>query len=161
VTSVEEYLNGSYSPEYEYVDGALIETDVGDLAHANAKGNVSYALASKYPMVKVLPTLTTKINETRYRLPDVCVLLKKITGRFLEEPPFVAIEILSEGDRMSRMLEKLQDYADFRTPHIWVLDPSGHELYVFERHSLTEIKGDVIATGSPRLELTRDEIFRD
>jgi Uma2 family endonuclease len=100
VISVEEYVYWAYSPEYEYVDGALIATNVGEIVHAS-------------------------------------------------------------DDHMSRMLEKLQEYAAFGTPNIWVLDPAFREMYVFERHCLREIKGDIVATESPRLELTRDEIFRD
>lgn len=42
-----------------------------------------------------------------------------------------------------------------------MFDPIPREMYVFKNGSLLKIKGDIIATESPRLELTRDEIFRD
>jgi hypothetical protein len=32
--SVEEYLNTSYRPDREYIDGALLERNVGERAHS-------------------------------------------------------------------------------------------------------------------------------
>ena len=43
--SVEECLNGWYSPEYEYVDGALIETNIGEI-----KGDV---IAAESPRLEL------------------------------------------------------------------------------------------------------------
>ncbi len=37
--SVEEYLNTSYDPDMEYVDGVLVETNVGDLLHSVVRRN--------------------------------------------------------------------------------------------------------------------------
>lgn len=159
--SVEEYLSGEYSPEFEYVDGLLVETNVGDFIHASVKSNLILALCSKYPRVKVLPTLTTRITATRYRLPDICVVLKNPSGRYLEEGPLIAIEVLADADRATLMLEKLKDYSALGATNIWVLDPRTRQMLVFRGNALVEIEGDVIATESPRLELTRDEIFQD
>ena len=46
-------------------------------------------------------------------------------------------------------------------PNIWVFDPRTRQMFVFKERLLLEIEGDIIATESPRLELRRDEIFRD
>ena len=46
-------------------------------------------------------------------------------------------------------------------PDIWVFDPQTTRMFVFDKNALVEIESDIIATESPRLELTRDEIFRD
>src|SRR5204862_5594649 len=72
---VEEYLNTSYDPDVEYVDGVLVERNVGDYLHSLVQGNLILAFSIKYPHVKALPELRSKTQETRYRLPDVCVLL--------------------------------------------------------------------------------------
>ncbi len=159
--SVDEYLNTSYSPDKEFVDGALVEINVGDPLHSSTQSNIVYAIRFKYPHLKALPELRSRTTKSRFRLPDVCVTHRTPTGRFLDEPPIVAIEILSEDDRMTRVIEKLKEYAALGTPNIWVLDPRARQMFVFRGNALQEIEGDVIASESPRLELTRDEIFQD
>lgn len=84
LVSVDEYLNTSYEPDMEYVDGVLVERNVGELPHSLTHGNVIFALRQKYPEVKVLPSVTTKVGATRYRVPDVAVILRKPEGRFIE-----------------------------------------------------------------------------
>lgn len=158
---VEEYLATSYSPDLEYVDGLLVERNVGEYRHSLVQGNIIFALRSKYPNSKILPGVTTKVTETRYRLPDVAVAWSVPLIRFLEEAPFVAIEILSEDDRMSRLIEKLKEYAAMGVPNIWMFDPRLKQMFVFRANCLQEIEGDTISTGEPRLELTREEIFQD
>jgi Uma2 family endonuclease len=82
-------------------------------------------------------------------------------GRFVAEAPYIAIKILSEDDRMSRLIEKLQEYASMGVPNIWVFDPRLKMMSKFHGNILEEVKGDIISTGEPRIELTRKEIFRD
>jgi len=159
--SVEEYLNTSYSPDMEYVDGVLVEINVGDPIHSLVQSNLVYFLRLKYPKVKVMPEVRSRTSKTRYRLPDVAVTLRKPEGRFITEAPFIAIEILSEEDRVSRLIEKLKEYAAMGVPNIWVFDPRLKQMFVFHGNSLQEIEGDTISTGEPRLELTREEIFQD
>ena len=159
--SVEEYLNTSYSPDMEYVDGVLVEINVGDPIHSLVQSNLVYFLRLKYPKVKVMPEVRSRTSKTRYRLPDVAVTLRMPEGRFITEAPFIAIEILSEEDRVSRLMEKLKEYAAMGVPNIWVFDPRLKQMFVFHGNSLQEIEGDTISTGEPRLELTRAEIFQD
>ena len=90
--SVEEYLNTSYDPDVEYVDGVLVERNVGDEQHSNVQSNVVFALRSKYKNIKVYPELRSRVTKTRYRLPDVCVTLRPPTGqKALLEAAFLAI----------------------------------------------------------------------
>src|SRR5690348_5672172 len=48
--SVEEYLNTSYDPDVEYVDGVLVERSVGDWLHSLTQRNIIIALG-RYPGV--------------------------------------------------------------------------------------------------------------
>jgi Uma2 family endonuclease len=160
--SLDEYLNTSYDPDVEYVDGVLVDRNVGDWPHALVDSNIIVALTQKYPRVYVLPALTFQTAAARYRVPDVCVLLKLPKTRYLEEAAYLAIEILSEDDRMSRMVEKLEEYERKGVANIWVIDPRLRKMSIYAAGALTEVRGDVIATtGEPRLELTRAEIFQD
>ncbi len=89
------------------------------------------------------------------------MLLQALTTNILIDPPFVAIEILSEEDRMSRILERLLELAAIGTPNIWLIDPRLKLLFTFHGGTLREIQGDVIASEDPRLELTRADILQE
>jgi len=161
LVSVEEYLSTSYSPDMEYVDGVLLERNVGEWNHGQVQSNVIFALRRKYADIKVIPELRSKVTGTRYRVPDVCVTLRNPHTRVLMEAPYIAIEILSEEDRINRLIEKLKEYAAIGTPNIWVFDPRLQQMFTFRSEELQKITGDTISTGDPRIELTRDEVFQD
>jgi Uma2 family endonuclease len=118
-----EYLATSYDPEVEYVDGVLVERNVGDWLHSLIQSNLIVALSHKYPHLFAVPQLRSRTRETRYRLPDVSVLLRPPATRFLLEAAHIAIEILSEDDRMSQVLEKLAEYEAADVAHIWFVGP--------------------------------------
>src|SRR6266545_173025 len=99
--SVEEYLNTSYDPDVEYVDGVLEARHVGDWLHSLIQVNMASALKQKYRgKIKVLTELRSSTTPTRFRLPDVCVTLRSPGTKVLWEAAFLVIEILSEEDRM-------------------------------------------------------------
>src|SRR6266567_2353411 len=152
---LEEYLSTSYDPDVEYVDGVLVERNVGDWFHSTVQFNVLFALGSKYPQVYVRPELRSQTRATRYRLPDVCVLLTAPKTKYLLDAAFLAIEILSEDDRMTKVMEKLEEYDRKGVPNIWLIDPRLRTMAVYSKGVLNEVSGDSIATtGDPRLELT-------
>ena len=158
--SSDEYLSTSYSPDVEYVDGVLEERTGGDWLHSLVQSNIIFALRLKYQHVKAVAELRSQTTASRFRLPDVCVLLSAPTASVLRDPAFLVIEILSEDDRMTKMMEKLQDYAANGVPNIWLIDPRLEQIYIFRAGTLERVAGDAVTTSDPRLELTRQEIFQ-
>ena len=157
--SVEEYLNTSYDPDVEYVDGVLVERNVGEWQHSLTQSNALYHLSSKYPHVYALPALTSQTRITRYRLPDVTVLLTLPQTEYLLDAAFLAIEILSKRDSMTGIIEKLEEYSQKGVANIWLIDPRLEKMFTYRSHTLQEVE-DIIATDDPRLELTRAEVFQ-
>ena len=156
LVSVEEYLNTVYEPDVEYVDGVLVERNVGDWLHSLVQRNIIVALSRKYPKLFAVPELRSRTTETRYRLPDVSVLLKAPDTRFLDTAAHIAIEILSEDDRMSLLIEKLAEYEAAGVAHMWLVDPRLQLLSVYAGGNLTRV--DKLATPDG-IELTREEIL--
>src|SRR3954470_19685029 len=101
LVSVEQYLSTAYDPDVEYVDGVLVERNVGDWLHSLIQSNVLFALRQKYPHLKVVAELRSSVTSTRYRLPDVCALLTAPNTRYLLDAAFLVVEVLSEADVMS------------------------------------------------------------
>ena len=77
------------------------------------------------------------------------------------EAAFLAIEVLSEDDRIGRVIDRLEEFATNGTPHIWVFDPRRKKMFRYRGKALQEVEGDTITTDDPRLELTREEIFQE
>lgn len=159
--SVEEYLNTRYDPDLEFVDGVLVERQMGDWLHSLIQSNVLFALRRKYLTLKVVAELRSSVTSTRYRLPDVCVLLAAPTTKYLLESAFLVVEVLSEGDVMSTVIEKLKEYANKGVENIWLVDPRLQLLYVYRRPNLLEVEGEVISTVDSAVSITRSEIFAE
>lgn len=154
LVSLEEYLSTSYDPDVEYVDGVLIERNVGDWLHSLIQRNLIVAL-SRYPALFAVPEVRSKTRATRFRLPDVSVLLAAPKTRFLVDAAFIAIEILSEDDRMSQVLEKLAEYEAAGVAHIWLTDPRLRTMSAYSGRSLATV--DRLEAGE--IVLTAGEVF--
>jgi len=158
---VEDYLNTPYDPDVEFVDGVLVERNVGEWLHSLIQSNVLFALRRKYPHLKVVAELRSSVTGTRYRLPDVCVLLSAPKTRYLLDAAFLVVEVLSEGDVMSVVIEKLKEYAGKGVEKIWLIDPRLQLLSVYRSPALVEVEGEAIATADGSVELLRSEIFAE
>lgn len=76
--SVEDYLHTVYRPDCDYVGGEVIERNLGAFEHSTMQGilvRMLYVLSGAIP-IRVLPELRMRISATRFRIPDVCVMLK-------------------------------------------------------------------------------------
>lgn len=120
-----------------------------------------FALRRKYPHLKVVAELRSSVTPTRYRLPDVCVLLAAPGTRYLLDAAFLVVEVLSDSDVMSVVIEKLREYAGKGVENIWLIDPRLQLLCVYRPPTLVEIEGKVISTADRSIELSRSEIFAE
>src|SRR5258708_33619115 len=96
---VEEYLNTSYPDgDREYIDGSVVERNMGTPGHsALQKILIVHLAAFEKPMqLAVRPECRTRIEETRYRVPDVLVMARPFrqSNRVLMDPPLLIVEIL-------------------------------------------------------------------
>ena len=127
LVSVEEYLNTSYDgPDREYVDGRIVERNLGEKDHSRPQRKLIAFFVSLESTLRTyaFPEQRVQVRATRFRIPDVCVYVgAEPDDQIFRTPPFLAIEILSKDDRASDLQEKLDDYRDFGIPFVWVVDP--------------------------------------
>lgn len=158
--SMEEYLDTSYSPDREYVDGIVVERHVGERPHSGAQGNIYFILRRDYPKLFVWPEQRVRtVPGKRSRVPDVCVTLEDPLMDVFETPPFLCIEVLSRRDEMTKVLEKLQEYEAFGVPNIWLFDPRRKKAYTFRNGSL-QPQAEALTTADPEIQLGLDDVFR-
>jgi len=161
VASVEEYLRTSYDPDVEFVDGALVERHRGDWLHSLVQSNLLVAIRLKYPHLKVVAELRSRTATTRYRIPDVTVLLAPPETDYLLDAAFLVVEVLSKRHVMSVVIGKLKEYAAKGVPNIWLIDPRARLMWVYQPPALVEIESETIAAADGSIELSRAEIFAE
>jgi Uma2 family endonuclease len=161
LVSEQEYLTTSYEPDCEYGDGIL--RNVGEPPH----GLIQTALASflyerrKRFRGRVITELRLGIAPRKYRIPDVCVFLQPVPSDPVPgTPPFIAIEILSPEDRMSRVRKKIDEYLAFGVPYVWLIDPERRRADVYTASAIYEAKDGVLRTEDPAIEVPLAELFQ-
>jgi Uma2 family endonuclease len=130
--SVSEYLSTSYRPACDYVDGEVLERNVGELDHGRLQGVLFAYFFSREKSWSVFAVVEQRVqvSRTRFRVPDVCVVAgQKPAEQTLTKPPMLCIEILSPEDTMSRTLDRVNDFLTFGVSHVWVLDPRTKRAY--------------------------------
>lgn len=148
LVSLEEYLGTSYSPDREYVDGVILERNVGKRPHSRVQSNLAYFLQHRYPALYAWPGQRVRTTPTRVRIPDICVTLDDPGIDTFEAPPFLCVEILSPDDTLSALLEKLEEYAAMGVVHIWVVDPRRRKAFTYSSRCLEEVSGAGLGAGT-------------
>ena len=161
--SVEEYLRTSYRPDCDYVDGEVVERNVGETDHSWLQTALSAYLFARRRELKitVLVEQRVQVAATRFRIPDVCVVQgPKPAEQILTKPPFVCVEILSPEDRMSRVEQKVDDYLAMGVPYVWVLDPATKRAWqITPTEGWREEMSGTLKTQNPAIEVPLTEIF--
>lgn len=159
--TIQEYLSTVYETDCDYVDGEVQERNVGTFDHSRlqlALAAYFYARRKEWG-VCVVPEQRVQVSPTRFRVPDVCVVLGTPTTQIFLEPPFICIEILSPDDRISRMNEKIADYLGFGVPYVWIVDPQTQKAWRCTPGAMVEVPE--LRTENPTMVVPLDELFRD
>ncbi len=147
-----EYLDTVYHPDCEYIDGELRERNVGELDHSRQQMLISRYLSNREEQwgIVVLVEQRVQVKSTRYRIPDITVIAGPLpTTQILKEPPFLCIEILSPGDRVDEMQDKIDDYLAFGVPYVWVVNPRKSRAFEYTADGVREAKDGILRTANP------------
>ena len=123
---VAEYLATTYRPDCDYVDGEVRERNLGETPHSGMQGCLflQFSLHRKEWNVRPWTEQRVQIKATRFRVPDVCVMRPAgPPGPIIRTAPLICTEILSRGDGLSDMQERVDDYVSLGVENIWFLDP--------------------------------------
>jgi len=153
LVSEEEYLNTSYEPDCEYLDGELVERNVGTKAHCRLALLLgAYFLhREKLCNIHVYTDVRTRVRQGRYRLPAVIVYSgPEPDEQVFTKPPLIWIEVLSPDDRPIRVNDKVRELLEFGVPYIWIIDPETLESEVHTQHGSTSLSDGIFRIpGTP------------
>lgn len=124
-TSLEEYLETTYRPDREYIDGEIREKHMGSWEHSRVQALlVTWFCTNEAAWGTTSATeWRTQVSETRIRLPDVIVTVRRQQPRVQIEPPLLAVEILSPEDTYAETMERTRDYSAMGVLTSWIIDP--------------------------------------
>ena len=162
IISVEEYLRSSYSPDREYVDGEVVERNLGEKAHGTVQSNLILFFGSlrKKLGIREFPEQRVQVRPNRFRVPDVCVVKAPVPReQIFTTPPHLCIEILSKDDTIKYMQEKIDDYLNFGVPYVWVINPWNETAYVITKAGMVEAKSGMLETHDPDISVPLAELF--
>ena len=156
--SVEEYLNTSYKPDRDFVDGVLVERNVPTPDHSRLQFIVArfFDQFGKSHHLRVFPAARLQVDPVtnRYRVPDVLVLRGPYPkGKAVTDIPVIIVEIQSPDDTLDGIMDRCFDYERLQVRHILVMDPEHKRTWTFHQGSLQLLVG-----GSVSLDLGQASI---
>ena len=160
--SVDEYLHAAYDPDCDYVDGFVLDRNVGEKDHSKAQQEILVYLHERRNLwnIFVIQEQRVQVSPTRFRIPDVCVIVgPEPDEQIFTHPPFLCIEILSPEDRMSRMQVKIDDYLRFGVSYVWVVDPQTRKAWIYTPDVIREVRDGMLRTENPEIAVPLDEIL--
>jgi len=161
LTPVEVYLTSVYRPDCDYVDGEVLERNLGERDHSYIQMALGSYFFSRHKElgIEVYPEQRVQVKPNRYRIPDLCVVRGGTKEKIFTIPPFLCIEILSPEDRMSRVWERLHDYFEMGVPNVWVVDPETRVAHIATPSGDLHRVVDTLRTNDPVLEVPLSEVF--
>jgi len=165
--SGEEYLRTSYPDgDREYIDGQVLERNMGESRHARIQSLVLVFLATRYKSFWAIVECRMRVAQSRFRIPDVCLG----TGVFpkpgpLLDPPFLVVEVLSPDDRAGELEDKISDYLSCGVNYIWVINPETKRGFIHTSEGMREAKDGILRAGGsanndPVIEVPLAELFQ-
>jgi Uma2 family endonuclease len=127
---------------YEIVNGELVDMGSSGALHGYVCSLLVAALAS-YVLPKKLGVILDsstafKMKNGNRRSPDISFFAKErlqgmteLPTGFLDGAPDLAIEVLSPGNTVEEIHDKLVEYFENGTRLVWIIHPSEHYILVY------------------------------
>jgi Uma2 family endonuclease len=154
---VDEYLRITYRPDCDYVDGEVLERNLGERDHASVQRRIVAYFVKHYPhlLSMLFSEQRVQVTPTRFRIPDVCLLAEDApVEQIVRTPPILCIEILSKEDTMTRIMVRVKDYFQMGVPVCWIIDPALRSAWVATPGQLTEPADGILRAGEIEMPLT-------
>ena len=162
LVSVADYLSQTYDPDRDFVEGTLLERNVGEIAHGDAQGSVYFFVRVNCPRFWAGPEIRVQIRPDRFRVPDVVIMRGgKPAGRIITMPPAVAVEGLSPDDRALDIEARIADFLEFGVECVWVINPETRRSFIHTTEGSHEVKDGILRNPAGDLAVPLSAIFGD
>jgi Uma2 family endonuclease len=158
LVSLHEYLNTSYEPDRDFVDGVLVERHVGSQRHgllqAALAGFFGQYMKSNRIAVFIATRLLVDVATGRHRVPDVMIVEIPYTqGKVVTDVPAIVVEIKSPDDTFDDIVDRCFEYHKLTVGNIVVMDPDNKRGWLFKNGNLQLLTGATIRLNMGRHEM--------
>jgi Uma2 family endonuclease len=160
--SVEEYLNTSFDPDCDFIDGEVVERNVGKRKHAYAQTKVSVWFSQPRGKMQLQPLteLRVQVGPRTIRIPDVVVSKTPLPEEeVFTSPSYLFIEIMSPEDTIAGMQDRIDDYLEFGVPNIWVIDPWKHRGWRVSAEGWATATDGIMRTSDNRIAMPLKDVL--
>lgn len=161
---VDEYLSKTSRPDREYIDGVLVERNVGTRAHSLLQSLLVLHFGQfrkKYGYAILTEARTVSVPRSRYRIPDVMLVESPMpNSKVVDETPLAVFEVLSPDDTMREQLQRFREYEKLGVVNMILLDPEERRAYSFREGALQEVQLISLSIGGNEIPFDTVELFR-
>ena len=160
---LEEYLETTYRPDCDWIDGELKERNRGEKPHNRIQLFLCQFLANREQDWKILvyPEQRVQTSFKHYRIADVCVTWASDPDEaIVRTPPLLCVEILSRRDTMSDMQDRVDDYKAMGVRQVWVIDPLRRKAYMASERGFLQPEENVLTVDGTEIVVPLDQMFR-
>ena len=134
---------------------------MGEVDHGDVQTQIAVYLANHYPELWVGVEIRVQVRPTRFRVPDITLVLgSKLTTSIIMEPPLAVVEVILKEDRPSDLQERIEDYLGFGIPHIWTVSPRLRQAHIHTANEAFEVKDGMLRINEPLIEAPLSRVFR-
>ena len=157
-----EYLETTYRPDRDWIEGELKERNMGEQPHAAVQAFLSYIFRGNAERWKVraFPEQRVQTSHNHYRIADLCVVRRGIGKEpIVRTPPLLCVEVLSRDDRMSEIQERVDDYLQMGTAVVWVIDPRRRKAFYSLAEGSLQPSGELLVVDGTEIKVPVQAIF--
>jgi Uma2 family endonuclease len=123
--TIEQYLDATYRPDVEFIDGERRERPDAPWVHSRLQAIIGAWFEQHEEAWKILTGtgIRTRVAASRVRLPDAVVVKAGPQPQTLVDPPLIVIEVLSPDDSYAETERRARDYQSMGIENIWLIDP--------------------------------------
>ena len=158
LVSLDEYLNTAYEPDRDFVDGVLLERNVGTQRHGLLQTFLILLFGQYIKSHRIAVFTETRLlvdaASGRHRIPDVMIVEAPYSkGKVGTDVPAIIVEIKSPDDTFDCLVDRCFDYEKLTVGNIVVMDPDNKRAWLFEQGNWRILTGATI-----QLKLSRQVI---
>ncbi len=115
--SLEEYLRSSFHPDRDFIEGQVVERNVGKRRHAFAQIEIGAWFRMRRDLLRLQPMteLRVRVAGNRVRIPDVLVCeLPLPEEEIFTSPAYLFVEVMSEEDTIGGMQDRVERLSSVR-----------------------------------------------
>ncbi len=162
--SLDEYLNTSYRPDVDFLEGELEERNMGEGPHSDIQGFLLAFFHQRKSLwaVHPRPEQRVQVTPTRFRVPDVCILrATDPRDAIVTVPPLLCIEVLSSADTLRKLQARVDDYFRMGVEHVWAIDPWQRRAYSCSPSGFVQPQEDVLRIEGTPIAVKLEEVFAE